>query len=105
MAPLFPSLVNTLFEPVFCTEEGAAVFQESPHRDFDRPSPSESVVVHRVLIFVASLHVVMMFAESLPVVRVPEELWITTVWTDVIHDRRLDVPAFALALHAQRMRE
>lgn len=88
---------------IFCVKEGAAVCGETPHKDFDRPSPSESVVVDRVLIFVACLHVVMMFAERLPVVRVPEELRITTVRTDVIHDRRLDVPAFALALYAQRV--
>lgn len=59
------------------------------------------VVILRVLIFVSSLYIMMMLAERLPVVRVPEELRITSVRTDVIHDRRLDVPAFALTLHAQ----
>ena len=62
-------------------------------------------MVHRVLILVARLHIVMMFAQRLPVARVPEELRITTVRSDVIHDRRLDVPAFALARYAQRVRE
>ena len=62
-------------------------------------------MVYRVLILVAGLHIVMMFAERLPVARVPEELRVATVRTDVIHDRRLDVPAFALARCAQRVRE
>ena len=62
-------------------------------------------MVYRVLILVAGLHIVMMFAERLPVARVPEELRVTTVRTDVIHDRRFDVLALALTLHAQRVRE
>ena len=55
-------------------------------------------MVHRVLIFVAGLDVVMMLAQWLPVLRVPEKLRITTVRKDVVHDRCLDVLAFALAL-------
>ena len=62
-------------------------------------------MVHRVLILVARLHIVMMFAQRLPVARVPEELRVTTVRADVIHDRRFDVLALALALYAQRVRE
>ena len=65
------------------------------------PPGRKSVVIYRVLIFVARLHVMMMLAERLPVVRVPEELGVTTVRSDVIHDRCLDVLAFALTLHAQ----
>ena len=60
-------------------------------------------MVHRVLIFVAGLDVVMMLAQWLPVLRVPEKLRITTVRTDVVHDRCLDVLAFALSLGAQRV--
>ena len=42
-------------------------------------------------------------AESLPVASVPEELLVSTVRNDVIHVRRLYVPAFLHALYAQRV--
>ena len=44
------------------------------------------------------------FTEALPVVRVPEELWITAMGFDVIDHCRLGVPAFLQALLAKRMR-
>ena len=68
------------------------------------PPGRKSVVIYRVLIFVARLHIMMMFAERLPVVRVPEELRVTTVRPYVIDDRRLDVLAFLLTLHTQWVR-
>lgn len=62
-----------------------------------------SVGVSRVDVLGQCLSVVALFAESLPVVLVPEQLLITTVRNDVIHHRCPDKPAVLHALHTQRM--
>lgn len=46
----------------------------------------------------------MPMAKRLPVAPVPEQLLVTTVGNDVIHVRRLNVPAFPHTLHTQRVR-
>ena len=68
------------------------------------PSRSVSVVVFGVLVLVARFDVVVTFAQRLPVLLIPKEFRITTVRTDVVNDRRPDILAFALAVHAQRVR-
>ena len=55
------------------------------------------------LILPPRLDTVVPVAQGLPVAPVPEELLITTVRNDVIHVRRLNVPSFLHALHAQRV--
>ena len=61
-------------------------------------------MILRRLILPPRLDTVMAMAQGLPVAPVPEELLITTVRNDVIHVRRLNVPAFPHTLHTQRVR-
>lgn len=56
------------------------------------------------MVFLSSLDTMMLMAEGLPVAFVPEESLVAAVRYDVVNVRGLSVPAFLLALHAQRMR-
>ena len=60
-------------------------------------------MIFRRLVLSPRLHAVVPVAKRLPVAPVPEQLHVTTVRNDVIHVRRLHVPAFLHALHAQRV--
>lgn len=61
------------------------------------------VVVGRCVIFSPGLDAVVTVAERLPVAPVPEQRPVATVWFDLIHISRPDVPAFFHALHTQLM--
>ena len=68
------------------------------------PAPAGvSVGVGRVDVFGQRLFIVAAFAESLPVVLIPEQFLVTTVRNDVIHHRCPDVLALLGALHTKRM--
>lgn len=56
------------------------------------------------MVFLSCLDAMMLMTEGLPVTFVPEESLVATVRYDVVNVRGLSVPAFLLALHAQRMR-
>ena len=60
-------------------------------------------MVFWILVLVARLHIMVVFAQRLPVRQVPEKLRVTTVGTDVVNDCRQDILAFAFALRAQWM--
>lgn len=47
--------------------------------------------------------IVTWFTQCLPVALIPEQLLVSSVWNDVIHNRRLHIPAALQALCTQRM--
>ena len=55
------------------------------------------------MVFSSCFDAVMSVAESLPVVLIPEQDAVTTVWLDVIHIACLNVASLFQALHTQRM--
>ena len=61
-------------------------------------------MILRCLVLSPRFHTVVTMAKGLPVAPVPEQLLVTTVGNDVIHVRRLNVPAFPHTLHTQRVR-
>lgn len=85
----------------FFTEEGAAVPGGRARRDLT-PAPG-SVMISGSRVFSSCLLIVMFLTKRLPVALIPEELLITSMRSDVVHDGCLHVPAFLEALLAERM--
>ena len=63
-----------------------------------------SVSIHRVDVLRQRLLIVAGFTKTLPVAPIPEQLWVTSVWYDVVHHSGLCVSVLPHALSAQRMR-
>ena len=60
-------------------------------------------MILRRLVLSPRLHAMVPMAKGLPVASIPEELLVTTVRNDVVDVRRLLIPSFLHALHAQRV--
>ena len=60
-------------------------------------------MILRELVLGPRFDIMVMLAQGLPVVLIPEEHRVSSVRLDVVHHRGLDVPAFALARCAQRV--
>ena len=84
---------------IFRTREKAAVCVGPTHRNSTR----HSVVVLRILVLVACIHVVMVLAQRLPITMVAEQVRVATVWTDVVHNSGFSVLALALTGIEERM--
>jgi hypothetical protein len=87
------------------TRRGPSVSCASGFWDFSLPHPvTISVVICRIVIFSPRLFVMALLAQRLPVASIPEELRITSVWNDVVHNGSRSRNAFLQTLLTQRMK-
>ena len=68
------------------TSDPAPVCQNLGTRDSTRPWVLETVLVFLVTIFCHGFGIMTGLTKRLPVTAIPEELLVTTVWNDVIHN-------------------
>ena len=87
----------------FLTKDPGALSFEGFCRDSDPLPPRRFRRISKASIFFSSLLGVTTFTERLPVVSVPEELPVTTVWFDVVHFSCRSESSFSLAVNTQGM--
>jgi len=87
----------------FLTKDPGALSFSHFCRDWDPLPPRELQVISEASIFFSSLLRVTTFTKWLPVVFIPEELPVTTVWFDVVHLCSWRESSFSLAVNTQRM--
>ena len=90
------------FSRFFTKDPGALSFQ-ALCRDSDPLPPLGFRRISKAPIFFNSLLRVTTFTERLPVLFVPEELPVTTVWFDVVHLCCRGEPSISLAVNTQWM--
>lgn len=90
------------FSRFFTKDPGALSFSLFC-RDSDPLPPHRFRKISEASIFFSSLLRVTAFTERLPVLFVPEELPVTTVWFDVVHLSSWSKSSFSLAVNTQRM--
>jgi len=87
----------------FLTKDPGALSFSHFCRDSDPLPPLGFRTISEASIFFSSLLRVTTFTQLLPVVFVPEELPVTTVWFDVVHLSCRSESSFTLAVNTQRM--
>lgn len=80
-----------------CTFEGASVLGNLPHRDFDRPSPFDQILkffnnsklesIGRIAVLIPCFFIMAAFTKRLPIAFIPEQLLVSSVRNDMIHNR------------------
>ena len=83
--PVFAILLNIIYKSI---TEHALLFRKS-----------DSVFIFSVSVFSHCLPIMTSFAQRLPVVTIPKEFLISSVWHNMVYYGCLNVPAF---LHALR---
>lgn len=81
-----------------CVFEGASVFRLSARRDLNRPYPDVLKRVRRVRILIPCFYIMMLLAKRLPILLIPEQLVVTSMRNDMIHNRCFYKLTFLLAL-------
>ena len=66
-------------------------------------APFSSIAILRIPVFSPCLPVVTSLAQCLPVIPVPEQFPVSSVWFDVVNHCCFGVPSLRHALHAERM--
>lgn len=87
----------------FLTKDPGALSFSHFCRDSDPLPPRGFRTIPEASIFFSSLLRVTTFTQGLPVVFVPEELPVTTVWFDVVHLSCRSESSFSLAVNTQGM--
>lgn len=87
----------------FLTKDPGALSFEGFCGDSDPLPPRWFRIITKASIFFSSLLGVTTFTERLPVIFVPEELTVTTVWFDVVHLCCRSESSFSLAVNTQGM--
>lgn len=81
--------------------EGASVFRAFARRDLNRPYPGALKRVRRVRILVPCFYIMMLLTKWLPVLLIPEQLVITSMRNNMIHNRCSYKLAFFLAFNTK----
>ena len=87
----------------FLTKDPGALSPGHFCRDSDPLPPRKFWIVSKASIFFSSLLRVTTLTQRLPVVFIPEELPVTTVWFDMVHLSCRDESSFSLAVNTQGM--
>ena len=84
-----------------CVFEGASVFRAFTRRDLNRPYPDVLKRVRRVRILIPCFYIMMLLTKRLPVLLIPEQLIITSMRNNMIHNRCSYKLAFLLAFNTE----
>lgn len=76
---------------------------ETPFRIITSPAPTFSVPIRRIAVLSSGLLIVALLTQRLPVRPVPEELRVSSVRNDVIHNRRRRCDAMSKTLLTKRV--